>query len=222
MTGKLRAQEVKHPGPCHSWDFPGGPVVENLPFTTGDTGLITVWGTEVPHATRELSPRVQLEKPGRHNYREAPTHHDQSQAAGLALGEGREKHVPGGDDSSREGAAGGWGPWPGGGACWELAIRPWTHAACCLLCRPSQLQERRGPPMDACLGQVPALGHGGELGGQVQAPSLPLGEHWGWPGSLILSLCTSKPGAQMEWGVEEGPRCGGWGPGVGLPGTKIT
>ena len=177
--------------------------------------MITVWGTEVPHATRELSPRVQLEKPGRHNYREAPTHHDQSQAAGLALGEGREKHVPGGDDSSREGAAGGWGPWPGGGACWELAIRPWTHAACCLLCRPSQLQERRGPPMDACLGQVPALGHGGELGGQVQAPPLPLGEHLA---GLDLSFSPSAPQSlelRWSWGLRKGRGAGGgdreWG-----------
>lgn len=60
----------------------------------------------------------------------------------------------------------------------------------------------------------PCPGPRGELGGQVQAPPLPLGEHWGWPESLILSLCTSKPGAQMESGLEQGPRWGGdqeWG-----------
>ena len=33
------------------WDFPGGPVVKNLPFNAGDVGSIPGWGTKVPHTT---------------------------------------------------------------------------------------------------------------------------------------------------------------------------
>lgn len=36
-------------------DFPGGPLVENLPSKAGDEGLISAWGTKVPHATEQLS-----------------------------------------------------------------------------------------------------------------------------------------------------------------------
>ena len=36
-------------------DFPGGPVVKNLPSNTGDVGSIPGWGTKIPHATGQLS-----------------------------------------------------------------------------------------------------------------------------------------------------------------------
>ena len=36
-------------------DFPGSPVVKNLPCNTGDTGLIPGPGIEIPHATGQLS-----------------------------------------------------------------------------------------------------------------------------------------------------------------------
>ena len=36
-------------------DFPGGPVIENLPPNTGDTGLIPGRGTKIPHAMGQLS-----------------------------------------------------------------------------------------------------------------------------------------------------------------------
>ena len=32
------------------WDFPGGPVVKNLPCKAGDMGSIPGWGTKIPHA----------------------------------------------------------------------------------------------------------------------------------------------------------------------------
>ena len=32
------------------WDFPGGPVVKNLPYRAGDTGSIPGQGTKIPHA----------------------------------------------------------------------------------------------------------------------------------------------------------------------------
>ena len=35
-------------------DFPGGPVVKNLPSNAGDTGSIPGQGTKVPHAMRQL------------------------------------------------------------------------------------------------------------------------------------------------------------------------
>ena len=34
-------------------DFPGGPVVRNLPRNEGDTGVIPGWGTKIPHATEQ-------------------------------------------------------------------------------------------------------------------------------------------------------------------------
>ena len=37
-------------------DFPGGPVVKNLPSNAGDTGFIPVWGTKIPQALGQLSP----------------------------------------------------------------------------------------------------------------------------------------------------------------------
>ena len=41
-----------------SWDFPGGPVVRNPPYNVGDTGSILGWGTKIPHAAGQLSPRA--------------------------------------------------------------------------------------------------------------------------------------------------------------------
>ena len=37
-------------------DFPGGPVVKNLPSNAGDTGSIPGWGTKIPHTAGQLSP----------------------------------------------------------------------------------------------------------------------------------------------------------------------
>ena len=36
-------------------DFPGGPVVKNLPSNAGDTGWIPGRGTKIPHASGQLS-----------------------------------------------------------------------------------------------------------------------------------------------------------------------
>ena len=33
-------------------DFPGGPVIKNLPANTGETGLISGQETKIPHAMR--------------------------------------------------------------------------------------------------------------------------------------------------------------------------
>ena len=38
-----------------AWDFPGGPVVNNLPSKAWDLGSIPGWGTKIPHATGQLS-----------------------------------------------------------------------------------------------------------------------------------------------------------------------
>ena len=40
----------------HPWDFPGGPVVKNLPCNAGDAGSIPDRGTKIPHAVGQLSP----------------------------------------------------------------------------------------------------------------------------------------------------------------------
>ena len=39
------------------WDFPGGPEVKNPPPNAGDVGSIPGWGTKIPHAEGQLSPR---------------------------------------------------------------------------------------------------------------------------------------------------------------------
>ena len=55
-----------HPFPRHlshgiesvGGDFPGGPVVKNPPSNAGDAGSIPGWGTKIPHAVGQLSPRA--------------------------------------------------------------------------------------------------------------------------------------------------------------------
>ena len=44
-------------------DFPGGPVVKNLPSNAGDAGWIPGWGTKIPHARGQLSHTLQLVEP---------------------------------------------------------------------------------------------------------------------------------------------------------------
>ena len=49
-----------------SWDFPGGPVVKNLPYNAGDMGSIPGQGTKIPHVVGQLSPRtttIELARP---------------------------------------------------------------------------------------------------------------------------------------------------------------
>ena len=51
-------------------DFPGGPVVTNLPSNEGDAGSIPGQGTKIPHAAGQLSPELQRPRalePMRHN-----------------------------------------------------------------------------------------------------------------------------------------------------------
>ena len=45
------------------WDFPGGPVVRNLPANAGDMGLIPGLGAKIPHAERQLSPCAPTTEP---------------------------------------------------------------------------------------------------------------------------------------------------------------
>ena len=44
-------------------DFPGGPVVKNLPCNVGDTGLILSRGTKIPQASGHLSPCATMKSP---------------------------------------------------------------------------------------------------------------------------------------------------------------
>ena len=46
------------PSENQSGDFPGGLVVNNLPCNTGDVGSIPGWGTNIPHASEQLSPHA--------------------------------------------------------------------------------------------------------------------------------------------------------------------
>ena len=49
------------------WDFPGGPVVKNLPSNAGNTGLIPGWGTKIPRAMGQLSRHAITKEPTYHN-----------------------------------------------------------------------------------------------------------------------------------------------------------
>ena len=40
----------------HWRDFPGGPVVKNPRYNSGDTGLIPGQGLKIPHTAEQLSP----------------------------------------------------------------------------------------------------------------------------------------------------------------------
>ena len=42
-------------------DFPGGPVVKNLPSSVGDVGSIAGRGTKIPQAAEQLSPSTTLD-----------------------------------------------------------------------------------------------------------------------------------------------------------------
>ena len=54
-----------------AWDFPGGPVVKNLPPNAGDIGSIPGRGTKIPHATEHLSPGTATREPACHNEKSA-------------------------------------------------------------------------------------------------------------------------------------------------------
>ena len=45
----------------HLWDFPGGPVVKNLPSSTGNMGVIPGWGTKIPYLWGNQAHGPQLE-----------------------------------------------------------------------------------------------------------------------------------------------------------------
>ena len=46
-----------------SWDFPGSPVVDNLPSSAGHVGLTPRQGTKIPHALGQLSPLAAVKDP---------------------------------------------------------------------------------------------------------------------------------------------------------------
>ena len=47
----------------NSRDFPGGPVVKNLPSTAGDASSIPGRGTKIPHAAGQLSLHAATSEP---------------------------------------------------------------------------------------------------------------------------------------------------------------
>ena len=49
-------------------DFPGGPVVKNLPSNPGDMGWIPGRGTKIPHASGQLSLCAAMEDLKYYNY----------------------------------------------------------------------------------------------------------------------------------------------------------
>ena len=65
ITGKCVMENLSGKLPTF-WDFLSGPVVKNLPSNTEDSGLISGWGTKIPHATGQPSwhvPTTELHMP---------------------------------------------------------------------------------------------------------------------------------------------------------------
>ena len=54
------------------WEFPGGPVVENLPCNAVDMGSIPGWGTKIPHAMEQLSSCATTRESMHHNEKTRP------------------------------------------------------------------------------------------------------------------------------------------------------
>ena len=48
-------------------DFPGGPMVKNLPSSAGDVGSIPGQGTGIPHAMGQLGPHAATTEHVGHN-----------------------------------------------------------------------------------------------------------------------------------------------------------
>ena len=68
----------------NSRSFPGGPVIENLPSSTGQTSLIPGQGTKIPHATgQQASPASNLEKPVHQTESRRPATETQHHQQGL-------------------------------------------------------------------------------------------------------------------------------------------
>ena len=51
----VRMTNIKKSTNNKCWDFPGGPVVKNLPSNAGDTGSIPGRGTKIPRTVGQLS-----------------------------------------------------------------------------------------------------------------------------------------------------------------------
>ena len=60
----LNAEESENPHYCIKvhikkicqWEFPGSPLVKNLPCNAGDADSILGLGTKIPHAEEQLGP----------------------------------------------------------------------------------------------------------------------------------------------------------------------
>ena len=61
FTGNLSATDLSTP---KTRDFPGGPVVENLPSNVGDMGSTLGQGTRIPHASGQLGPHTTSQQEG--------------------------------------------------------------------------------------------------------------------------------------------------------------
>ena len=60
-------------------DFPGAPVVENLPCSAGDMGSIPVWLSEIPYAEGQLSLQAATAEPVRSSQEPACHNQDTTQ-----------------------------------------------------------------------------------------------------------------------------------------------
>ena len=57
-----------HTNQCVMQGLPGGPVVKNPPYNTGDAGLIPGRGMKIPHATGQVSSCATTTELACHNY----------------------------------------------------------------------------------------------------------------------------------------------------------
>ena len=67
VPGQLQSTVLTNAKVASDRDFPGGPVVENLPSNAGDASSIPGQGTKIPHVAGQLSRYATTTEPMHHN-----------------------------------------------------------------------------------------------------------------------------------------------------------
>ena len=72
ITTWFKNQNIVSPLKSYLQDFPGSPVVTNLPSNAGDVGLIPGWGNKIPQVTLQLERPTYCDKKSLHAARKIP------------------------------------------------------------------------------------------------------------------------------------------------------
>ena len=73
MTSDFTSDVTEGKRQLNWWDFPGSPVVKNLPCNAGDGGSVPGGRAKIPQATEQLSTHTATREPVCHNERHCMT-----------------------------------------------------------------------------------------------------------------------------------------------------